>query len=122
MIATMVAERLPKTDPALDSLNEFADTVEDSAAEQRALAKRARRLGRTRVRGKPWWEVVATDGNPSLPAESTKLLARLAGANTRVRQRLARALRAEGVGIEQIARLFGVTHQRVSRILSQRSE
>jgi Homeodomain-like domain len=118
----MVAERLPKTDPTLDSLNEFADTIEDSAAEQRALAKRARRLSRTRARGKPWSEVVASDGNPALPAESTQLLARLAAANTRVRQSLARALRSEGLGIEQIARLFGVTHQRVSRILSQSSD
>jgi hypothetical protein len=122
MIRTMAAERVPKTDPALDSLTEFADTIEDSAAEQRGVAKRARRLGRTRALGKPWSEVVASDGNPALPAESTRLLARLAAANTRVRQTLARALRSEGVGIEQIARLFGVTHQRVSRILSQHSE
>jgi hypothetical protein len=119
----MAADRLPiEEDPVVDSLNDFAATIEQSATEQRALAKRARRLGRARSRGRTWSDVVSSDGSPALPAESTWLTARLAAANTRVRRALARALRSEGMGIEQIARKFGVTHQRISRILAQRSE
>jgi hypothetical protein len=62
------------------------------------------------------------DATPALPAESSRLIARISGANTRLRHALASVLRAEGMGIEQIARLFGVTHQRISRILGQRPE
>jgi predicted component of type VI protein secretion system len=103
-------------------MDDFASVIEESAAEQRTLAKRARRLGRTRSRGASWEDVMSRDAAPALPAESSHLIARLSGANTRLRHALASALRAEGMGIEQIARLFGVTHQRISRILGQRPE
>jgi ABC-type transporter Mla subunit MlaD len=122
MVGTMAGDRLSISDPAVETLDEFAGAVEESATEQRALAKRARRLGRAWARGSSWSDAVANDGDPALPAESTRLVARLTSANSKVRRALAQALRAEGMGIEQIARFFGVTHQRISRILAQRQE
>jgi hypothetical protein len=119
----MAVDRLPTDDDqAVETLDEFASVVEESATEQRALAKRARRLGRARSRGASWEDTMTHDGVPALPAESSRLISRLSGANTRLRHALASALRTEGMGIEQIARLFGVTHQRISRILGQRSQ
>jgi hypothetical protein len=118
----MAVPDMATDDPALDALDEFAETIEETAAEQRSFARRARRLSRARRRGESWSDVVSSDAEPSLPAASTRLFARLATANTRVRQALASALRAEGLRIEQIARVFGVTHQRISRVLARRSE
>ena len=47
----------------------------------------------------------------------SQMLARLSKASGTVREELVDVLRAEGASIPSIARLFGVTHQRVSNLL-----
>lgn len=101
--------------------------VEALDALDRALDENVERAGRMRQRIKELQEACAT-GRPIsdiIPEEDAPLIVELLTQSTetlhtygsQVRRAEARVLHAEGMPMERIARLFGVTRQRVSTLL-----
>ena len=99
---------------ALDGLDRALDQSIDMNAR---MKERINELRQAKAAGRPLHEFVPEEETPllvQLLTETTNLL-HLYG--NRVRRTEARALHAEGMTMDQIARLFGVTRQRVSALL-----
>jgi Homeodomain-like domain len=116
---TMVQDRY--TDPMV-ALEALAVALEQNAAEERLLASRVRDLASGRGDGMPWLSVLTREPDPGTVQLMSRVLGRLSMASGTFRRSLVLALRDEGVSIPAIARLFGVTHQRVSNLLRGTSE
>jgi hypothetical protein len=103
-------------------LDEVADAAEAVAADQRQVAREVRSLKRARDRGLPWAAAVdaqvASNGPLGRLRESRRVLTRAAG---RLAEGLAEGLSSEGLSHRAIAGRLGVTHQRISTILSRRA-
>jgi cell division septum initiation protein DivIVA len=103
-------------------LDEVADTAEAVAAEQHQVAQELRSLQRARERGVSWAEAV--DQPAAGPGPLGRLRdsrRKLAAAARRLAQGLAEGLRSEGQSYRAIAGRLGVTHQRVSAMLTRRA-
>jgi DNA-directed RNA polymerase specialized sigma24 family protein len=105
-------------DDALDELRLALNRNIDRM--QRAL-ERSDEVAKLRAEGQSWREVVSAEERPLILELISQNLDDLYQAGGRLRRTQARALRAEGMSMEQIARLFGVTRQRVSALLKHRS-
>ena len=104
-------------DPTLDALDALSDALEAMAGEQRKLVERIEQLRRSRQSGLAWHDILSREGDPGSMQMISQMLARLSKASGTLRKELVDSLREEGTSIPAIARLFGVTHQRVSNLL-----
>jgi DNA-directed RNA polymerase specialized sigma24 family protein len=105
-------------DEALDELRLALNRNIDRM--HRAL-QRTDELAKVRADGQSWREVVSAEERPLILELISQNLDDLYQAGGRLRRAQARALRADGMSMEQIARLFGVTRQRVSALLKPRA-
>jgi len=64
-------------------------------------------------------ELIREEPRPPIVELVTMNIEALQSLGSRLRQAEARALRADGVTMEEIAQLFGVTRQRISALLKQ---
>jgi len=106
-------------DEVVDALNALTAALDDAAADQQAMADEAVRMRRHRAWRGSWLSTLPPPGELNLVSLSTRALASLNTATSRVRTSLARALRTEGLTVREIAALFGVSHQRVSELLAR---
>ena len=104
-------------DQVLGALQSLALVLEQNAEEERLLAERIRKLIEVRHGGASWLEALQQEEQPGTIHLVSSVLGRLSSASGAVRRELVFSLRAEKVTIPVIARLFGVTHQRVSNLL-----
>jgi hypothetical protein len=107
------------TDEVLDALNDLTTALDAATADQKAMAEEADRMLTARSWRESWLGILPPAGQPNLVSMSTQALNGLSLATSRVRTSLARALRAEGLTVREIAALFGVSHQRVSELLAR---
>ncbi len=107
----------PRTTDPMAALEALAVALEENAAEEQLLAQRVREMAQSRRENPSWHAVLAVEDDPSTVQLMSRVLGRLSLASGTVRRSLVLALRDEGVSIPAIARLFGVTHQRVSNLL-----
>lgn len=94
-----------------------ADNIERS----RIIQRRARRLRRGLQQGKPLAALLQREDPPRTVELLTANKTTLETTGAELRASTALALRAEGLTIEAIAELFGVTRQRISALLRQRA-
>jgi len=108
-------------DPTLHALEALSAALSEMGRDQQLLERRLRALHRERSAGRPWREILADEEPPGTMQIVSRMLACLAKASGTLRKDLVDALRREGVSIPAIAKLFGVTHQRVSNLLRRPS-
>jgi len=105
-----------QVDNALETLDKALrrnlDRIEQSI-------KRAEELRNAHAEGKTWTEVARAEERPMILEMISANLDELYQAGGRLRRVMAKALHDEGMSMEQIARLFGVTRQRVSALLRE---
>ena len=104
-------------DAFFDAIDELETALERSIVMTARMNERIAELRAARAEGRTLSEIVPAEKPPllvQLLTDSSNLLHRYG--NT-VRRTEARALYSEGMTMEQIARLFGVTRQRVSALL-----
>ena len=87
----------------------------------RELQRRARALSRSLQAGKNIVDLVTSEEPPRMVELVTSNMAALETTGAEFRAAEALALRAEGLTIEAIADLFGVTRQRISALLKQKA-
>lgn len=107
----------PSGDATLRALDALSAALAEMSKDERLLEERLRDLHRQRSAGRPWHEILGDEDPPGTMQLVSRILACLAKASGTLRKELVDALRREGVSIPAIARLFGVTHQRVSNLL-----
>ena len=106
-------------DEVLDALSALTSALDAATVDQQAMADEAIRMRRHRSWRGAWLSILPPPGEPNLVTLSTRALSSLGAATSHLRTTLARALRAEGLTVREIAALFGVSHQRVSELLAR---
>jgi len=99
---------------ALDALTE---AIRQNTERNEHVIKRAENLKRLRAEGVPWSELVTEKERPLIVELLTQNMATLATAGSRLRRLEAKVLHDEGLSMERIAKLYGVTRQRISELL-----
>jgi DNA-directed RNA polymerase specialized sigma24 family protein len=104
-------------DPVLDALEGLVRALRNNAARIEATIARAERIREQREAGLSYRDIESGVDRPLIVELTRDNLAALVEAGSRLRRAEAHALHAEGMTMEQIAELFGVSRQRVSALL-----
>ena len=109
-------------DEFLKALTALEKVLADNGRRASLIKKRIARLRRLRAKGEPYAEIVSTKDGPLIVQLLTESSAALDSSGGNVRRAEAEALYAEGLTMEQIAKRFGVTRQRISALLRKAAE
>jgi transcriptional regulator of aromatic amino acid metabolism len=101
------------------ALDQIAEAADETALDQQRLARRARSMSRQRRLGWSWEQILQRERQPGLLSLLTRSVRRLHEVSGRFRPALAKALGDEGLSTRQIAKMLGVTHQRISAMLNR---
>lgn len=103
----------------LTALRDLSGVLHDNQDRLRRMQERIGELQRALEAGRSVRDVVPKEETPLLVQLLTESAESLHAYGSRVRRTEARALHREGLTMDQIARLFGVTRQRVSALLRE---
>lgn len=106
-------------DEVLDAIDLLVEALRANTARNKQAIRRAAAIRKMREKGLPYREIVAVEGKPLLVEITRENLAALAEHGSAVRRAKAKALHAEGMTMDEIAEVFGVTRQRVSALLKE---
>ena len=101
----------------MTALEEVCATARQMIANGEQILERAAYVREQRAAGVSYREIVPAEPRPLIVELISDTLSQLADAGSRWRRAEARALHGEGLTMDVIARLFGVTRQRVSSLL-----
>ncbi|MGY1702933.1 hypothetical protein ACI79C_00010 [Geodermatophilus sp. SYSU D00697] len=101
----------------MTALDEVCATARQMITNGEQILERAAYIRDQRAAGASYREIVPTEPRPLIVELISDTLSQLADAGSRWRRAEARALHGEGLTMDVIARLFGVTRQRVSSLL-----
>ena len=101
----------------LEALDALSEALQENARRNSLILRRITQMQREREHGRTWSEIVADADAPLIVELMSQNIAVLTTAGTRLRRSQAQVLYAEGLSMERIAALFGVTRQRVSELL-----
>ena len=118
-VAEPTPPRKPAEAPDLRALTELTIQLDHCSAELGRARARATELLAQRRGGQPWAEIVAGEERPLVVESISAVLSSLATAGHDFRRQQALALQAEGVSINRIAAMYGVTRQRISTLLRE---
>lgn len=105
----------------VQALSDLEAAAQANVQRTRELQRRARALSRSLQAGKNIVDLVTSEEPPRMVELVTSNMAALETTGAEFRAAEALALRAEGLTIEAIADLFGVTRQRISALLKQKA-
>ncbi|MBV9309733.1 MAG: hypothetical protein JOZ73_02820 [Solirubrobacterales bacterium] len=103
----------------LEALEALDGALEENIARAHRMKQRIDELEEACSGGRPIKEIVPEEETPLLVQLLTESADALHQHGSRVRRTEAQTLHGEGLTMEQIARLFGVTRQRVSALLRE---
>ena len=112
---------MTQIDPVQDALDAVLEALTQSRSRMLLIEARASELRRLRATGRSYAEIIVLEQRPLVVELLSDTIAFLHAASGPFRREEARALHSEGVTVERIASLFGVTRQRVSEILHTRA-
>lgn len=108
-------------DDVLDALDDLTTALRENGERNKRALERADLMRAKRAEGLPYRAIVSESDRPLIVELVAENMSRLATAGSRLRRAEARALREEGMTMEGIATLFGVTRQRISELLRERT-
>ncbi len=103
----------------LAALRELDGALDENVARAGRMKQRIREIQEALAAGRPLREIVPEEDTPLLVELLTQSAENLHAYGSRVRRTEARALHREGLTMDQIAGLFGVTRQRISALLRE---
>jgi DNA-directed RNA polymerase specialized sigma24 family protein len=101
----------------LAALEELLTALQKGGERYETAVRHADVIRSLRERGHPYHEIIPMEKRPLIVESVTECLNELAEASSRFRRAEARALYSEGLTMAEIADLFGVSRQRVARLL-----
>jgi hypothetical protein len=104
-------------DAAGRALVQLVGELDVVVAELTRARARALELQEQREEGRTWYDIVSSEDRPLIVEQISSAMASLATVGGQWRREQASALSEEGVSINRIAALYGVTRQRVSALL-----
>lgn len=104
-------------DPVLRALDQLVDALGQNVEASQLAIERARTVKQLREQGLDYRDIADETGTPVVVQLVTENLDRLRVYGAQLRQAQAAALHEEGMTMDQIAELFGVTRQRISALL-----
>lgn len=104
-------------DAFLTALRELDEALDVNLTRAARMKERIAEIQAALNEGRALHEIVPEEETPLLVGLLTQSAENLASYGSRVRRTEARVLHQEGLTMEQIAKLFGVTRQRVSTLL-----
>jgi len=107
-------------DEVLDALEEVCVALSDTIHRCTAAIEQAAWLQTERRAGKAYHEILGETRSPLIVELVSATLASLQETGHKLRSAEASALYAEGLTMTRIARLFGVSHQRISALIRER--
>ena len=108
----------PPTDEVLRALDDLLAVLHDREHVALIVA-RAEQLRSRRAEGAAYAETVDEESRPLIVEVLSEHIQALLATSARFRRAEAAALHAEGLTMDRIAELFGVTRQRVSTLLKE---
>lgn len=111
---------MTESDTAHDALQALDAVLDRSICELQAARERLGLVIEKRSAGAPWREIVDAEERPLVVESLSRVLDQLSVGGSKFRRAQAQALYAEGLSMERVASLFGVTRQRVSALLRDR--
>ncbi len=115
-------DQIRECDEVLDALDDLVAVLQDSNRRNQLAMRRARTIRGSRSEDQTYREIFAGDERSLIQEITRQNLDTLLRASARLRRAEASALHAEGMTMEEIAVLFGVTRQRVSVLLREASQ
>lgn len=106
-------------DRVLTALSGLVEAINANAVVNKDILRRARQLEAARRRGQTWREITAAEDKPLIIEMLRGNQERLAVSGSRFRRAQAKALREEGLTMDEIAALFGVTRPRIIALLKE---
>jgi len=104
-------------DPVLNAMSALERVLEANARRAEAMRERIEHIRERRADGRGYREIVTEEEPPLIVELLSKSAEDLNRAGADVRRTEARALHQEGMTMDEIARLFSVSRQRVSALL-----
>lgn len=108
-------------DEVLEALKALERALEQNEERTSRIKERIELVRRARAAGRAYVDLVPDDGSPIVQLVTESATA-LDAYGVRVRRAVAQQLYTEGLTMEQIAAVFGVTRQRVSALLKLSSQ
>ncbi|MBC8091029.1 MAG: hypothetical protein H7Y15_03640 [Pseudonocardia sp.] len=112
----------PTDDEASRALAELIIELKVCIDDLQHALERAEQLLEQRRGGRTWLSIISAESRPLIVERVSTTLESLATSGGRWRREEARALQAESVTITRIAELFGVTRQRISTLVRERTD
>lgn len=107
------------SDATLLALDDLLVATEQMAQVVGLIREHAGHIRAGRSRGLPYREIVDGEARPLIVEVLTDAIARFEAAGTRFRRAKAAALRTEGMTLQEIGEMFGLTRQRISSLLQE---
>jgi hypothetical protein len=104
----------------MEALEEVREAIAANIEAGEQILRKIDELDSLRRAGRGWAEIVPLEERPLVVELLAANFGRLSTAGARLRRAQAKALHDEGMTMEEIARAFGVTRQRVSALLRDR--
>jgi hypothetical protein len=111
-----------RQDPVLEALTELERVLDANIERARKMKERIHEIRAARAEGRSYVDIVRNEEGPLIVQMLSQNATALDTYGVRLRRAEARALYDEGMNMEQIAVLFGVTRQRVSALLKVSSQ
>ncbi len=107
------------TEAFLSALRQLDEALDENIDRAQRMKRRIVELENACLSGRPIKEIIPEEKTPLIVQLLTESADALHEHGSRVRRTEARALHREGMTMDQIARLFGVSRQRVSALLRE---
>ena len=103
----------------MDAIELLTEALHANSRRNQLAIRRAAAIRKMREQGLSYREIVRRQGNALLIEVTRENMAALAEHGSRLRRVEAKALHREGMTMDEIAELFGVTRQRISALLKE---
>lgn len=101
----------------MEALGALVVALQENLADTELAIQRANAIQALRTTGRTYRDILAETGKPVVVEIVTANLERLNSAGAALRHAEAKALHDEGLTMQQIAELYGVSRQRISALL-----
>ena len=109
-------------DPFLTALDRLEEVLHENSRRTEQMLERIEEIRRHRAQDRPYAEIVPVERRPLILQLLTESATALDSTGVVVRRMEAQALYDEGMTMDAIAKLFGVTRQRVGALLRGRND